>query len=192
MRCLRMASKALWMGATGVTDMNSLQHAGIDTAAATAWYLVHCKPRQDERAEEHLARQGYCCYRPRLPRERLLRGRRQIVVESLFPGYLFIQLQPDANWAPLRSTRGVNRLVSFGGYPLQVSDQLIDSLQQRAQNEPQPLLQPGDPVRIVEGTFAELDAIFLSMDGEERVVLLMKLLNREQKLTLPLASVRKG
>ena len=180
------------MGMTGGMDMNVLQDMGIMASQQAAWYLVHCKPRQDERAEEHLARQGYACFRPRLQRERLLKGRRQTVIESLFPSYLFIQLQPDANWAPLRSTRGVNRLVSFGGYPLQVCDRLIDSLQHRAQSEPQPLLQPGDPVRIVEGSFAELDAIFLNMDGEERVVLLMNLLNREQKLTLPLASVRKG
>lgn len=161
-------------------------------AGESAWYLVHCKPRQDERAEEHLMRQGYACYRPRLARERLLRGRRQIVVESLFPGYLFIELHPEANWSPLRSTRGVNRLVRFGDYPLQVPSSLIASLQQRTQPESQPLLQPGDRVRVVEGSFAELDAIFLSMDGEERVVLLMNLLNRGQRLSLPLASVRRG
>lgn len=173
-------------------DMNVLQDTDTAASQSAAWYLVHCKPRQDERAEEHLIRQGYACYRPRLERERLVRGRRQNVVESLFPGYLFIQLHADANWSPLRSTRGVNRLVSFGGYPLQVPSSLIDSLQERAPTEPQPLLRPGDRVRIVDGSFAELEAIFLSMDGEERVVLLMKLLNREQKLTLPLASVRRG
>lgn len=173
-------------------DMNSVQNEGVSTAATAAWYLVHCKPRQDERAQEHLIRQGYDCYRPLLRRERLVRGRTQTVAESLFPGYLFVQLHPNSNWSPLRSTRGVNRLVSFGGYPLQVPQTLIDTLQQRTQPEPQPLLQPGDRVRIVEGSFAELEAIFLCMDGEERVVLLMKLLNREQKLTLPLASVRRG
>lgn len=171
--------------------MNALQDTEAVADQETAWYLVHCKPRQDERAEEHLLRQGYACYRPRLQRERLVRGRRQSVVESLFPGYLFIQLKPDSNWSPLRSTRGVNRLVRFGEYPLQVPSSLIDSLQERTPSEPQPLLQPGDRVRIVDGSFAELEAIFLSMDGEERVVLLMKLLNREHRLSLPLSSVRR-
>ena len=179
------------MGMTGDMDMSSLQRVADGATATAAWYLVHCKPRQDERAEEHLARQGYACYRPRLAQERLVRGRRQVQVESLFPGYLFIHLRPEDSWAPLRSTRGVSRVVSFGGYPLEIPQRLIDSLQQRTPTEPQPLLQAGDRVRIVEGSFAELDAIFLNMDGEERVVLLMNLLNREQKLTLPLASVRK-
>ena len=30
---------------------------------AKAWYLLQCKPKQDERAEEHLQRQGYACFR---------------------------------------------------------------------------------------------------------------------------------
>lgn len=156
-----------------------------------AWYLVQCKPRQDDRAEEHLGRQGYECFRPQCQRERLVRGRKQIAEESLFPGYLFIQLASSDNWAPLRSTRGVSRLVSFGGLPLPVSGELIAELQERIQIEPQPALQAGDRVRITAGSFAELDAIFLSMDGEERVTLLMNLLNRQQRLSLPLASIRK-
>lgn len=54
------------------------------------WYVVHCKPREDERALEHLSRQGYECYRPVRTVERLRHGRRQVVKEALFPGYLFI------------------------------------------------------------------------------------------------------
>jgi len=156
-----------------------------------AWYLVQCKPRQDERAEEHLARQGFSCFRPQYQRERMVRGRRHVLVESLFPGYLFIQLAQSDNWAPLRSTRGVNRLVGFGGFPLPVSDELIVQLRQRTETAPHPLLEAGDRVRITGGSFAELDAIFLAMDGEERVTLLMTMLNREHRLSLPLTSVRK-
>lgn len=156
-----------------------------------AWYLVQCKPRQDERAEANLDRQGYEYFRPLCRRERLVRGTLQVQSESLFPGYLFIRLAADANWAPLRSTRGVSRLVGFGGMPLSIADELIAELQRRVQPAPQPVLQPGDRVCITTGSFAELDAIFLAMDGEERVVLLMSLLHREHRLSLPLESIRK-
>ncbi|HSA40732.1 MAG TPA: transcription termination/antitermination NusG family protein, partial [Mycobacterium sp.] len=57
--------------------------------------------------------------------EKLGGGRIQKVEESLFPGYLFIQLDAQSNWAPLRSTRGVSRLVVFSGYPLPVPAGLI-------------------------------------------------------------------
>lgn len=161
--------------------------------ALPAWYLIQCKPRQDERAEENLVRQGYLCYRPMHTCERLVRAKRQTVVESLFPGYLFIQLSAADNWAPLRSTRGVSRVVSFGNQPLAVDPGLIAQLQQRCSAAPtSQILESGDKVRIDNGPFADLEAIFLSMDGNERVVLLMNILHREQKVRVPLSSIRKA
>ena len=77
------------------------------------WYLLQCKPRQDERAHLNLMQQNYQVFHPQLVSERVIRGKRQRVQESLFPGYLFIQLSRDDNWAPLRSTRGVSRFVEF-------------------------------------------------------------------------------
>lgn len=171
----------------------SIAHAPQGGNRQTDWYLIQCKPRQDERAEENLLRQGYTCYRPRHTRERLLRGQRLKVEESLFPGYLFIQLSRLDNWAPLRSTRGVNRVVGFGDQPLAVAPDLVERLQQRCASAPvDQSLEAGEKVRINKGPFAELDAIFLSMDGNERVILLMNLLHREQKVRVPLSSICKA
>lgn len=164
----------------------------IESTPPSAWYLLQCKPRQDLRALEHLQRQHYRCFLPTCQRERVVRGIRKLSEEPLFPGYLFIYLEEGANWAPLRSTRGVARLVSFGGLPLPVESTLIAQLQERSiRKTAQQLLQPGDTIRISEGPFAELDAIFLCMEGEQRVVLLMKLLQREQQVRLPLGMIRK-
>lgn len=167
-----------------------------NAGSALNWYLLQCKPRQDPRAEENLLRQGYPCFRPLLQREKLSGGRVLKVEESLFPGYLFIQLDPQGNWAPLRSTRGVSRLVVFSGYPLPVSTGLIEQLRQRTQfvtEQPVvPVLKAGEKVRITEGPFAELEAIYHSMDGQQRAVLLLNLLNRQQKIHLPLSSLVKS
>lgn len=166
------------------------QHEGLQRQVAT-WYLVQCKPRQDERAEENLVRQGYQCFRPLLSCERIVQGRRRAVVESLFPGYLFIALCSDANWAPLRSTRGVSRLVAFNGAPLPVAEKLIESLRQRATaNDALPLVA-GDMVRINQGCFAELEGVFDSCVGDERVVLLLTLLKQQHRIELPLGSICK-
>lgn len=170
------------------SDTNSF--CTVDTAPA--WCLVHCKPRQDERAEENLLRQGYTCYRPQHSCERIVRGRRQIIAESLFPGYLFIHMAADANWAPLRSTRGVGRIVAFGGMPLRLDNSLIAHLQQRTAAAVQPALEAGDSVRITQGGFAELDAIFVAMDGEQRVILLLNMLNRQQQISMPLTNIVKN
>jgi transcriptional antiterminator RfaH len=162
-----------------------------DAIASRNWYLLQTKPRQAERALEHLERQAYSCFLPLQHVERVVRGRRQQQVRPLFPNYLFIQLDEQLdNWMPIRSTRGVSRFVSFGGLPAQVPHELIEQLRER----PIPagsLLQPGDRVRITCGSFADMEAIFLAHDDEERVLLLIKLLQRENTLAFPLKDVSK-
>lgn len=165
------------------------------TATATRnWYVIHCKPRQDDRALENLVRQGFECYLPRLRVERLRDGRSVIAEESLFPGYLFIRLDASKdNWAPIRSTRGVSQMIRGRDQPLSVSDGIVASIRQRlAAQRPQPYLQPGDRVLIGEGCFSQLEAIFIANDGEHRVTLLLNLLHHEHWLSVPISSVRKS
>ncbi|MCY1458461.1 Transcription antitermination protein RfaH [compost metagenome] len=47
----------------------------------------------------------------------------------------------------------------------------------------------GERVRILEGGLGALDAIFMSADGEERVILLISLLHRQQTVSMPLMNV---
>lgn len=158
------------------------------------WYLVHCKPRQDERALENLQRQNFECYRPARTVERCRGGRTYGTAEPLFPGYLFIRLdRVTDNWYAIRSTRGVHQIVRFHEYPLPVRDELIDGIRTRLSGPlaQEPYLSPGERVRITEGAFSQMEAIFVASDGNQRVVLLMSILQTEQTLTFPLKSVRK-
>lgn len=155
------------------------------------WYLLQTKPRQTERALEHLERQAYRCFLPRQQVERVVHGRRQQLEQPLFPNYLFIQLDSQLdNWMPIRSTRGVSRFVSFGGLPAQVPQSLIEQMRDRTMPTTS-LLQPGDKVRVTSGSFINMEAIFLAHDDEARVLLLIKLLQRENTLSFPLKDVSK-
>jgi transcriptional antiterminator RfaH len=118
-----------------------------------------------------------------------VRGRRQTNIESLFPGYLFIQMSDNASWAPLRSTRGIARVVAFGGQPLRVAGELIYQLQQRSESEVKQIFNAGDNVRILDSGLSEIDAVFMAMEGEERVILLINMLNRQQQISVPLANI---
>jgi transcriptional antiterminator RfaH len=170
----------------------AVQLTACESLTARVWYLVQCKASQDERAEINLVNQGYTCFRPTHRRERVLQGRRRIIRESLFPSYLFIQLGSDESWSPLRSTRGVLRIVSFGGKPLPVDDALIAQLYEHDSGaHVEARFACGERVRINEGPFVELEAIFLAMEGEQRVVLLMTLLQREQRISMPLVGISK-
>jgi transcriptional antiterminator RfaH len=161
--------------------------------AQTAWYLLQCKPRQNFRAEKHLLNQGFTCYQPVVQTERIQQGKRRDVSEPLFPGYLFIRLcSVNDNWGPIRSTRGVTRMVGFNGHPYPVPDTVIDALRQRIAHQPRIVaLQPSDRVTITHGAFANVEAIFKTYDGDERVVILLNLMHREQPLVLPVSSIEK-
>lgn len=164
----------------------------VTDISESEWYLVQCKPRQDERAELNLVNQSLLCFRPLHKVERIRHGKRVLLDEPLFPGYLFVSLRKDNPcWATIRSTRGVNRLVSFAGQPARVDDSIIQSIHQRLQPQVKPAFQAGQRVRITEGPFRELEAIFLRADGSERAILLLSLLQRQHQLRLPWQAIAK-
>ncbi|MBU3725673.1 MAG: transcription/translation regulatory transformer protein RfaH [Burkholderiaceae bacterium] len=162
------------------------------------WYLVHTKPRREQVALENLDRQGYQCYLPTIPSERLCQGLLKVVNEPLFPRYLFIRLGLDdsaKSWAPIRSTRGVSRLVRFGLEPAQVHDSLIEQLRiQEAlvQAEPERLFRPGERVRLTEGPFAGIEGIYHMADGERRVMVLIEMLSKPVTVHVSLTGLRKA
>ncbi|TBU75739.1 transcription/translation regulatory transformer protein RfaH [Pseudomonas daroniae] len=153
-----------------------------------AWYLIQCKPRHDDKAWENLSRQGFECFCPRTRTQTIRAGKVKYSYQPLFPGYLFLHMKAQDNWAKLRSTRGVSRVVGFCGVPCRINDAIIEQLKKRSlQTEQAPMLNPGDNVHIKAGPLADMNAIFLTMDGEQRVMLLLRLLNREQQIKVPLS-----
>jgi transcriptional antiterminator RfaH len=159
------------------------------------WYVVQCKRREEIRALEHLQRQDYLCYLPILAVEKRRNGRKLDAREPVFPGYVFVRLDDVSdNWRPIRSTRGVIQIVRFGERPLPVQDEVVEIIRQRFAGDAPltPYLRPGELVVITEGCFADLEAIFVANDGDERVTLLMNILSSQQTLSFPAVSVRKS
>ena len=155
----------------------------MQSTAEKSWYLIHCKPRQDFRALEHLEHQGYECFLPRNQVERLRNGQWIRQEEPLFPGYLFIELDTQQdNWMPIRSTRGVNQIVRFGATPIPVPSNIIQYLRGRRAPLEQEIL-PGEKVIVTWPGTKGIEAIFLTKDGEERVILLLTLLQREVQVS---------
>jgi transcriptional antiterminator RfaH len=157
------------------------------------WYLVQCKPREGFRAAEHLQNQSYTCFHPTYLVKRKVAGRVQSVEASLFPHYLFIYLSSSDNWSSIRSTRGVNKIVHFNGIPASLDDRVVEELQRqcaRLRGEaPISLYKVGDRVLVTDGCFKELEAIVTATDADERVTLLLNLLNRPQHIELSVNSV---
>lgn len=155
------------------------------------WYLLQAKPRQDHIAEANLSRQQYECYRPMCRVEKKISGKLVVREESLFPGYMFVHLSEQDNWSPIRSTLGVKCLVRFGECPVPLPDMVVMQLKSR-ERIPQnimPMFDAGAVVQIMEGVFAGMNAVYECKNGEERVVVLLKVLQQQQRLQLPAAAI---
>ena len=161
------------------------------------WYLIHTKPRQEQIALENLERQGYQCYLPCMPAEKLRQGLLTIADKPLFPRYLFIQLGLDftsKSWAPIRSTQGVSRLVRFGVEPAKVADELIEILrinEVQLQAAPEQLFKHGERVRLTESPFASIEGIYQMAEGERRVMVLIELMSKGVAAGVSPAELRK-
>ena len=155
----------------------------------SSWYAVCCKPRQEAVAEENLVRQDFHVYLPRIRIRRHRRGQWIDAVEVLFPRYLFIRIDPlQRNMAPVRSTRGAVGLVRFGGQPAVVPDEVMDALLQcedpasGLHQENRTPFSNGDRIKLVDGPFAGMEAVFAEQDGEQRVIVLLELMGKTNQV----------
>lgn len=161
------------------------------------WHLVHTKIRQEHVAQSNLERQGYACYLPKIKAEKLRAGELKVIEEPLFPRYLFIRLDTglDAkSWAPIRSTLGVSRLVTFGQTPAKIDDDLLESIRARSESADVQLrhFAPGEQVIVTQGPFTGVEALYQMADGQERVVVLLTILSKQVRMTVPPTSIRKS
>jgi transcriptional antiterminator RfaH len=160
------------------------------------WYLVYSKPRQELCSLENLERQGFECFLPLIAVEKLRRKVIVVVQEPLFPRYLFIRLdasQEGRSWNPIRSTTGVSRLVSFGQVPAKVDDLLVDTIRASLAGVgvQKRHFEVGEVLRINDGPFAGLEAVYQMSDGEARVMVLIDILSKKVSLSIEPPSLSK-
>lgn len=151
------------------------------------WYVCYTKYNSEKIAQKNLMRQGY---RVELPLVRKVL-RRKVVVEPLFPRYLFFA--PSSvrqSLFPVRATLGVSYVVRFGTDMAILSDQQCQRIMAYAKAQQQGGLgsilevegiRPGQRVLVNSGAFVGLEGL-VSMVGSDRVMVLMRLLGKEQTL----------
>ena len=147
------------------------------------WAVATTHPSKEHIALEHLARQGFETYSPRI-RGRVRHGRRYVdKLRPLFPGYIFVDVPlRRAEWRPILSTYGIKTIIRFGGEPAMLDDEFIETLKSResdgAITSPAAPYRVGQHVRMTGGAFDGVVATILSVNSSERLVVLMDLLKR--------------
>lgn len=163
----------------------------IPETTQQAWYVVHTKPRQENRALENLENQGFHCFLPTLQVQKLRNQKVQFIAEPMFSRYLFIQLDEQTqNWAPIRSTLGVSKLVSFGTQPAKVPPEYIAFLREAQLETLECMFALGDRVQVASGPLQGIEGQYIAHDGESRAFVLIDLLGQPQKLKMMVECLR--
>jgi transcriptional antiterminator RfaH len=161
----------------------------------TSWFVVRTQSRAEEKAIQHLTNQGFVAYLPRYRRRVRHARRNEVVLRPLFPGYLFVHLDPDhCRWRSINGTVGVREILSNGDTPLAVPDRIIGEIKAREDESGAvklvaPSFARGQVVRLLEGPLADVNGLFEEMRDENRVILLVSLLGRKVRMQVSAGAV---
>ena len=168
----------------------------IEIVPGLRWYAIRTKPNREKEVEKRLRDLGLEVFLPWLRTRRRRHGRAQWALVPLFPGYLFSRLDLVFSGKTARYVPGVRDFLKFGSHVAEVADEIIVQLRERCPGGVAQIDQhrfyPGQVVRIQEGPFAGVEAIFhVSLKASERVAVLLEILGRETKIELPVHAIEK-
>lgn len=163
--------------------------------AQPSWFCLKAKPRQEAVAVQNLRALGEIeIVFPRLRRTRRGHEKNKLVIEPLFPGYLFARFDPAEFQTTIRSTRGVLHLVSRAGRPVDVAQAVIDELNALGPDAILSLLDEelkvGAKARVIRGIFTGSEGEVIRLESpQKRIALLLAILGSDQPVELPLDDV---
>ncbi|MBS0235258.1 MAG: transcriptional activator RfaH [Proteobacteria bacterium] len=153
------------------------------TNADAVWIVVNTHPNREHSAVQNLLNQGYGPYMPTIRRQVRHARKVQAVLRPLFPGYLFVHIEPATRqWRPILSTVGVRSVVRTGDTPCVVPEAFIQDLKKREESgvivRSSSSRQIGETVRIAYGAFDGLVGRIISLSENDRLIVLTEFLNR--------------
>lgn len=123
-------------------------------------------------------------------------GKRKVVEEKIYPGYVLVEMVvTDDSWYVVRNTPRVTGFIGSGTIPTPLSEEEIKEIQKRmGVEEPKFKIDvaTGDPVKITDGPFKEMDGKISEIDEERgRVKVLVSMFGRETPVELDFLQIKK-
>ena len=159
--------------------------------ATKRWYALMTKARCEYRVAGALERRGFEVFAPSIWYTGV---RGNLLEKPFFPRYVFARF----NWLDdgdrsIQWTPGVSQIVSFGGQPASLDNEVVTYLRSRLDGldgDDFLKIAPGSPVRVVSGPFRDYEAIFEAhLNGRERVSILLDMLGQQTRVSLPLKDI---
>jgi transcriptional antiterminator RfaH len=155
------------------------------------WYVLWTNPKQEDRAAGNLRAWGVETLNPKFRQscydER--NGKPNRTIKCLFPRYIFARFSANSLLHKVRFTRGVQSVVSFGGSPTPVDEEVVTIIRHRTGQDGlvrvgyEPI--PGDVVTVKHGPWKNLIAIFeRETRDSDRVLILLTTVGYKARLEI--------
>lgn len=160
------------------------------------WLCIFTQPHREKLAFGALCELGLEVYLPVCKKMVIRNGKRVPLKVPLFPRYLFIRA--DKNNAMLYGAHRQTGVSGFAGKTFGqsfISSLIIDEIKSRECPEgfvglKSKFLKPGQAVKILDGPFAAIDAIFSDAKDDLRSILLLSLLGKTHKVIVSNANLQ--
>jgi transcription antitermination factor NusG len=169
-------------------DDSTQETSALGRNPSPAWYVVQTQRYRERLAREKLCERGTPTYLPML-----LQWPRPAVgsaVQPMFPSYLFVHAALPHDYYRVSRSEGVRGFVTFGSEPAPMDAAAVEFL--RGRERPDGLIHVGEgvasrgTVRITKGPFSGLTAVVQRhLPARERVLVLLRILQRETRVELP-------
>jgi transcriptional antiterminator RfaH len=156
---------------------------------AADWFLVQFKPNAQNVANRNLQQQGFETFLPLHEVTRRHGARFVRDLRPLFPGYMFIRLDPDvAPWRKVNSTQGVSRIVQFSDALAPVPGDLMTRLLERCDESGRvrtaETIVEGQTLEVIDGPFSSFVGTVEKVDAQKRVWLLFEFMGQGMRIHL--------
>jgi transcriptional antiterminator RfaH len=163
------------------------------------WYALQTKPKEEDCADANLKSWGVETFAPKVKAGRPSAARARAAGQGrhLFPQYIFARFELTQAFHKIRFTRGVDKVVSFGGAPAPVDDEIIELIrsQEGADGfiEIRERFEAGEQVTIKDGPLKNLAGCFTrEMDDFSRVEILLTAISYQGRAIVERESIKKS
>ncbi len=168
-----------------------MQNPDSDNKQKSAWYCLHTQPKREHIAAANIrSRVELEVFCPRVTYYKKTQWGRVRFTEALFPRYIFVQCDIARDHRHLLSIAGVQSFVCYGSEIPSLPDSFIKELKiqvpEECRESPEPELNVGTEVEVIEGPFKDIKAIVSGqLPATRRVSLLLEFLGRQIAIELP-------
>ncbi len=169
------------------------------------WYVIHTYSGYEENVKKNLLQRIESMdmedkiFNVLIPTEKRIKiknGKRKIVTEKIFPGYVLVEMIVDDNsWYVVRNTPNVTGFIGSGTTPTPISEAEIKALQKRmGVEEPTYTIDVsvGAPVKIIDGPFKGYEGKVSDVDpARGKIKVLISMFGRETPVELDFLQIKK-